>query len=243
MEPRTDKPLLSVRDLHVAYGAIVALKGISLDVHEGEIVSLVGSNGAGKTTTMRSIHGLVPPQSGEITFLGNNTKGIRTDELVRRGMAQSPEGRMVFPRMTVLENLEMGAFQREDTDEIVSDIEYVYELFPRLREREAQKAGLMSGGEQQMLAMGRAIMARPRLLLLDEPSMGLAPLIIAQIFEIIVELNRRGITILLVEQNANVALQVSHRAYVLESGHVVLSGSGAELLASDEVRKAYLGED
>jgi len=232
-----------VRDLHVAYGAIVALKGISLDVHEGEIVSLVGSNGAGKTTTMRSIHGLVPPQSGEITFLGNNTKGIRTDELVRRGMAQSPEGRMVFPRMTVLENLEMGAFQREDTDEIVSDIEYVYELFPRLREREAQKAGLMSGGEQQMLAMGRAIMARPRLLLLDEPSMGLAPLIIAQIFEIIVELNRRGITILLVEQNANVALQVSHRAYVLESGHVVLSGSGAELLASDEVRKAYLGED
>jgi len=243
VEPRTDKPLLSVRDLHVAYGAIVALKGISLDVHEGEIVSLVGSNGAGKTTTMRSIHGLVPPQSGEITFLGNNTKGIRTDELVRRGMAQSPEGRMVFPRMTVLENLEMGAFQREDTDEIVSDIEYVYELFPRLREREAQKAGLMSGGEQQMLAMGRAIMARPRLLLLDEPSMGLAPLIIAQIFEIIVELNRRGITILLVEQNANVALQVSHRAYVLESGHVVLSGSGAELLASDEVRKAYLGED
>ncbi|MBC7643817.1 MAG: ABC transporter ATP-binding protein [Thermoleophilia bacterium] len=235
--------MLSVRDLHVAYGAIVALKGISLDVYEGEIVSLVGSNGAGKTTTMRSIHGLVPPKSGEIEFLGSPTKGVRTDELVRRGMAQSPEGRKVFPRMTVLENLEMGAFQRDDTEDIAKDIEYVYELFPRLRERVAQKGGLMSGGEPQMLAMGRAIMARPKLLLLDEPSMGLAPLIIAQIFEIIVELNRRGITVLLVEQNANVALQVSHRAYVLESGHVVLSGSGAELLASDEVRKAYLGED
>lgn len=236
------RPMLSVRDLHVSYGPITALKGISLDVHEGEIVSLVGSNGAGKTTTMHAIHGLVKPGSGSIEFLGSDVTGAATEDLVRRGMAQSPEGRKVFPRMSVLENLEMGAFQRDD-DDIGRDIERVYDLFPRLRERAGQKAGLMSGGEQQMLAMGRAIMARPKLLLLDEPSMGLAPLVIQQIFQIILELNRDGMTVLLVEQNANVALGISHRAYVLESGHVVLSGTGQELLESDEVRKAYLGEE
>ncbi len=235
--------MLAVRDLHVSYGAITALKGISLDVFNGEIVSLVGSNGAGKTTTMRAIHGLVKPAQGSIEFLGSNTTTATTFDLVGRGMAQSPEGRRVFPRMSVRENLEMGAFQRDDTDAIEQDVEEVYELFPRLRERAEQKAGLMSGGEQQMLAMGRAMMARPKLLLLDEPSMGLAPLVIQQIFDIIVELNRRGITVLLVEQNANVALAISHRAYVLESGHVVLQGTGQELLASDEVRKAYLGEE
>ncbi len=244
MHPTTTAtPMLAVRDLHVSYGAIAALKGVSLDVHEGEIVSLVGSNGAGKTTTMRTIHGLVRPQRGSIEFLGSDISDTKTFDLVQRGMAQSPEGRRVFPRMTVRENLEMGAFQRDDTDAIERDVEEVYELFPRLRERAAQKAGLMSGGEQQMLAMGRAMMARPKLLMLDEPSMGLAPLVIQQIFEIIVELNRRGITVLLVEQNAHVALAISHRAYVLESGQVVLQGSGAELLASDDVRKAYLGEE
>ncbi len=240
---QSQRPMLSVRDLHVSYGAITALKGVSLDVMEGEIVSLVGSNGAGKTTTMRTIHGLVKSQQGSIEFLGSDTAGLTTFDLVGKGMAQSPEGRRVFPRMSVRENLEMGAFQRDDTDAIEQDIAEVYELFPRLRERAEQKAGLMSGGEQQMLAMGRAMMARPKLLLLDEPSMGLAPLVIQQIFGIIVELNRRGITVLLVEQNANVALAISHRAYVLESGHVVLQGTGQELLASDEVRKAYLGEE
>lgn len=240
---QAQRPMLSVRDLHVSYGAITALKGVSLDVMDGEIVSLVGSNGAGKTTTMRAIHGLVKSQQGSIEFLGSDTSGLTTFDLVGKGMSQSPEGRRVFPRMSVRENLEMGAFQRDDTDAIEQDINEVYELFPRLRERAEQKAGLMSGGEQQMLAMGRAMMARPKLLLLDEPSMGLAPLVIQQIFGIIVELNRRGITVLLVEQNANVALAISHRAYVLESGHVVLQGTGQELLASDEVRKAYLGEE
>jgi branched-chain amino acid transport system ATP-binding protein len=235
-------PMLALHGVEAWYGSIQALKGISLEVHEGEIVSLVGSNGAGKTTTMRTIHGLIKPKAGRIEFLGQDTTKLRTEQLVKMGMAQSPEGRRVFPRMTVLENLEMGAFQRDDHAEIASDIERVYEMFPRLYERREQKAGLMSGGEQQMLAMGRALMSRPRLLLLDEPSMGLAPLVIQQIFDIIVEINRTGTTVLLVEQNANVALAVSHRAYVLETGAVVLAGTGAELLASDEVRRAYLGE-
>jgi branched-chain amino acid transport system ATP-binding protein len=234
--------VLRVEGLHTFYGAIEALKGISLEVRQGEIVSLVGSNGAGKTTTMRTIHGLVQPKAGRIEFLGSDVTGRSTFDLVRMGMSQSPEGRRVFPRMTVRENLEMGAYQRDDTAEIERDIEEIYDIFPRLAERSGQKAGLMSGGEQQMLAMGRAMMARPKLLLLDEPSMGLAPLFIQKIFETIVEINRRGVTVLLVEQNASVALGISHRAYVLETGSVVLSGSGAELLASDEVRKAYLGE-
>ena len=236
-------PMLRLTDVEAWYGSIQALKGVSLEVHEGEIVSLIGSNGAGKTTTMKTIHGLMKPKAGRVEFLGRDTASMRTEQLVKLGMAQSPEGRRVFPRMTVLENLEMGAFQRDDQSEVGADIEHVYELFPRLRERKDQKAGLMSGGEQQMLAMGRALMARPRLLLLDEPSMGLAPLIIQQIFDIIVDVNRTmGTTVLLVEQNANVALSISHRAYVLETGTVVLSGTGEELLASDEVRKAYLGE-
>ena len=234
--------MLRLEGVEAWYGSIQALKGISIDVHEGEIVSLIGSNGAGKTTTMKTIHGLMKPKAGRIEFLGSDVTKHRTEQLVRMGMAQSPEGRRVFPRMTVLENLEMGAFQRTDTAEIASDIEHVYSLFPRLHERRDQQAGLMSGGEQQMLAMGRALMARPKLLLLDEPSMGLAPLVIQQIFDIIVQVNAAGTTVLLVEQNANVALSISHRAYVLETGAVVLEGTGAELLASDAVRKAYLGE-
>ncbi len=236
-------PMLKLEGIEAWYGSIQALKGISIEVHEGEIVSLIGSNGAGKTTTMKTIHGLMKPKAGTLEFLGRDATKLKTEELVKLGMAQSPEGRRVFPRMSVLENLEMGAFQREDQSEVGADIEDVYEMFPRLRERKDQKAGLMSGGEQQMLAMGRALMARPRLLLLDEPSMGLAPLVIQQIFDIIVEINRnKGVTVLLVEQNANVALAISNRAYVLETGEVVLSGTGQELLASDEVRKAYLGE-
>ena len=235
-------PMLRLQGIEAWYGSIQALKGISLEVHEGEVVSLIGSNGAGKTTTMKTIHGLMRPKAGTMEFMGRDATKLKTDELVRMGMAQSPEGRRVFPRMSVLENLEMGAFQRDDHDEIRADIQKVYGMFPRLEERKDQKAGLMSGGEQQMLAMGRALMARPKLLLLDEPSMGLAPLVIQQIFDIIVEINKAGTTVLLVEQNANVALAISHRAYVLETGEVVLSGTGRELLASDEVRKAYLGE-
>jgi branched-chain amino acid transport system ATP-binding protein len=236
-------PMLRLDGIEAWYGSIQALKGVSLEVYEGEIVSLIGSNGAGKTTTMKTIHGLMKPKAGSLEFLGRDATKLKTEELVKMGMAQSPEGRRVFPRMSVRENLEMGAFQREDQSGVEADIEQVYGMFPRLRERMDQKAGLMSGGEQQMLAMGRALMARPRLLLLDEPSMGLAPLVIQQIFDIIVEINRNlGTTVLLVEQNANVALAISHRAYVLETGTVVLSGTGAELLASDEVRKAYLGD-
>jgi len=235
-------PMLKLEGIEAWYGSIQALKGVSLEVREGEIVSLIGSNGAGKTTTMKTIHGLMRPKAGRMDFLGRDATKLSTQDLVRLGMSQSPEGRRVFPKMTVLENLEMGAFQRTDTADIARDIEHVYDLFPRLRERREQQAGLMSGGEQQMLAMGRALMARPRLLLLDEPSMGLAPLVIQQIFDIIVSINQTGTTVLLVEQNANVALSISHRAYVLETGRVTIEGTGAELLASDAVRKAYLGE-
>ncbi|MCW2949053.1 MAG: Fe(3+)-transporting ATPase [Thermoleophilia bacterium] len=235
-------PMLKLEGVEAGYGSIQALRGISLEVGEGEIVSLIGANGAGKTTTMKTIHGLMRPTAGRLDFLGRDATKLSTRELVQLGMSQSPEGRRVFPRMSVRENLEMGAFQRTDTADIERDIEHVYDLFPRLRERAEQQAGLMSGGEQQMLAMGRALMARPRLLLLDEPSMGLAPLVIEQIFRIIVEINQTGTTVLLVEQNANVALSISHRAYVLETGVVSLSGTGAELLASDAVRSAYLGD-
>ena len=233
-------PVLEVEDIHTYYGAIEALKGISLTVNEGEIVTLIGSNGAGKSTTLRSISGLTPPRTGTIKFRGKEIHGLLGYQVAELGIAQSPEGRHVFSRMTVLENLEMGAFTRNDPN-VRDDIERVYELFPRLKERSKQKAGTMSGGEQQMLAMGRALMANPKLLLLDEPSLGLAPVIVDKIYEIIREINQRGVTILLVEQNANYALDVSKRGYVLETGRVVLSNDSESLRNDPEVMKAYLG--
>jgi branched-chain amino acid transport system ATP-binding protein len=233
-------PVLEVEDIHTYYGAIEALKGISLTVNEGEIVTLIGSNGAGKSTTLRSISGLTPPKTGTIKFRGKEIHGLLGYQVAELGIAQSPEGRHVFPRMTVLENLEMGAFTRNDPN-INDDIERVYELFPRLKEREKQKAGTMSGGEQQMLAMGRALMANPKLLLLDEPSLGLAPVIVDKIYEIIREINQQGVTILLVEQNANYALDVSSRGYVLETGTVALSDKSSALRTDERVMAAYLG--
>jgi len=233
-------PVLEVEDIHTYYGSIEALKGISLTVNEGEIVTLIGSNGAGKSTTLRSISGLTPPKLGSIKFRGREIQGLLGYQIAELGIAQSPEGRRVFSRMTVLENLEMGAFTRNDGN-IRDDIDRVYDLFPRLKEREKQKAGTMSGGEQQMLAMGRALMANPRLLLLDEPSLGLAPVIVDKIYEIIREINERGVTILLVEQNANYALDVSKRGYVLETGKVVLSDKSDALRENPEVQNAYLG--
>ena len=233
-------PVLEVEDIHTYYGAIEALKGISLTVNEGEIVTLIGSNGAGKSTTLRSISGLTPPKTGTIKFRGKEIHGLLGYQVAELGIAQSPEGRHVFPRMTVLENLEMGAFTRNDAN-INDDIERVYELFPRLKERAKQKAGTMSGGEQQMLAMGRALMANPTLLMLDEPSMGLAPILVDRIYETVAEINRQGTTILLVEQNANYALDVSARGYVLETGKVALSNDSESLRNDPEVMKAYLG--
>jgi branched-chain amino acid transport system ATP-binding protein len=235
------KCVLKVDDIHTFYGAIEALKGVSLEVFEGEIVTLIGANGAGKTTTLRSISGIVPPKLGTITFRGRDLTGCAGHEVAGMGIAHSPEGRRIFPRMTVLENLEMGAFTRKDISAIRGDIDRVYELFPRLKERERQKAGTMSGGEQQMLAMGRALMAQPSLLLLDEPSLGLAPVIVDKIYEIIREINQQGVTILLVEQNANYALDVSARGYVLETGHVALTDSSAVLRDDERVKAAYLG--
>jgi branched-chain amino acid transport system ATP-binding protein len=235
------KTILSVEDIHTFYGAIEALKGISIEVNEGEIVTLIGSNGAGKSTTLRSISGIVPPKTGRIVFRGRDISGLPGHEIAAMGIAQSPEGRRVFPRMTVLENLEMGAFTRRDTAAIRSDVDRVYELFPRLKERAKQKAGTMSGGEQQMLAMGRALMAQPALLLLDEPSLGLAPVIVDKIYEIIREINQQGVTILLVEQNANYALDVSQRGYVLETGTVALTDKSAALRNDERVKAAYLG--
>jgi branched-chain amino acid transport system ATP-binding protein len=232
--------VLEVEGIETFYGSIQALKGVSLKVGEGEIVTLIGSNGAGKSTTLRSISGLNPPRVGTISFRGREIQGLPGHQVAEMGIAQAPEGRRVFPRMTVLENLEMGAFVRND-GQIRQDVERVYELFPRLQEREKQKAGTMSGGEQQMLAIGRALMANPKLLLLDEPSLGLAPVIVDKIYEIIREINQRGVTILLVEQNANYALDVSHRGYVLETGRVVLSNDSATLRTDPEVQKAYLG--
>lgn len=234
--------LLKVENLHTYYGKIEALKGISVDVAEGEIVTLIGANGAGKSTTLKTLSGQIAPGSGTIEFDGRPIGGTPAHKVTELGIIQVPEGRRIFPRMTVLENLEMGSFLRSDKDEIQKDIEHVYELFPRLKERVAQRGGTLSGGEQQMLAMGRALMARPKLLMLDEPSMGLAPVVVETIFEIIQKLNSEGITILLVEQNANLALSVANRGYVLETGEIKLTGSGKELLANDEVRKAYLGE-
>jgi branched-chain amino acid transport system ATP-binding protein len=231
--------LLEVKDIHTFYGNIEALKGISLDVEEGEIVTLIGSNGAGKSTTLRSISGLSPPREGSIKFDGQELGETAPQEIVRLGISQSPEGRRCFPRMTVRENLELGAYLRNDN--IDSDLERVYELFPRLKEREKQKAGTMSGGEQQMLAIGRALMAEPRLLLLDEPGMGLAPILVERIYETIREINEQGTTILLVEQNANSALDVSNRGYVLETGTVALADESSKLKENPEVQKAYLG--
>ena len=234
-------PVLTITDLHVYYGNIAAVKGISLEVFEGEIVTLIGANGAGKSTTMRTISGLLKPRKGEIVFEGEKVSGLRGNEVAARGIAQSPEGRRIFPRMTVLENLELGAFMRKDKAEIPVDMERVFELFPRLKERIAQKGGTLSGGEQQMLAMGRALMAQPRLLLLDEPSMGLAPVLVDVVFEIIERVNAQGTTILLVEQNALAALNVGDYAYVLETGHIGLQGPAADLADNEEVRNAYLG--
>jgi branched-chain amino acid transport system ATP-binding protein len=233
--------LLTLTDVHTFYGAIEALKGISIEVNEGEIVTLIGSNGAGKSTTLRSISGLTPPREGSVNFAGEEVGETPPQEIVQRGISQAPEGRRIFHRMTVSENLELGAYLRRDSDGIREDLDRVYELFPRLKERERQKAGTMSGGEQQMLAIGRALMANPRLLLLDEPSMGLAPVLVERIYETISEINRQGTTILLVEQNANFALEVSNRGYVLETGTIALSDEAAALRENPEVQKAYLG--
>ena len=235
------EPMLKIDNIDVYYGAIHALKGISLEVKEGEIVTLIGANGAGKSTMLRTISGLLKPKTGSITFLGQDIAGVRAHEIVKKGISQVPEGRRVFAEMTVMENLDLGAFVRKDKAGIQQDLKHVFELFPRLEERKNQSAGTLSGGEQQMLAMGRALMSRPKLLLLDEPSMGLAPLLIKEIFNIIVDINKSGTTVLLVEQNANMALSIANRAYVLETGRITLSGSAKELAASEDVRKAYLG--
>ena len=233
--------MLEVKDINVYYGAIHAIKGISLAVDEGEIVTLIGANGAGKSTTLRTISGLLKPKTGEINFLGKNIAGMPAHKIVREGISQVPEGRRIFAEMTVLENLELGAFTRTDKDEIQNDFKMVFGRFPRLEERKSQLAGTLSGGEQQMLAMGRALMSRPKLLLLDEPSMGLAPLLIKEIFSIIVDINKTGTTVLLVEQNANMALSIANRAYVLETGRITITGDAKELAASEDIRKAYLG--
>lgn len=236
--------MLEVKDLRVAYGKIEAVKGISFDVEEGQVVSLIGTNGAGKTTTLRTISGLLRPARGSISFEGKRIDDVPAHKIVTLGLAQSPEGRRIFPRMTVEENLMLGAFARRDGSPAVKqDLEAAFELFPILRERRAQPAGTFSGGEQQMLAMGRAMMSRPRLMLLDEPSMGLSPLMMKKIMSTVQTLKAQGTTILLVEQNANAALRISDVGYVLEVGKIVLRGTGTELLSSDEVRKAYLGEE
>ena len=233
--------MLEVENLHVYYGEIHALKGISVRVAQGEIVALLGNNGAGKTTTLKTISGLLRPREGRVLLEGKAIHTLPPHEIVAQGVAQSPEGRKIFNRLTVTENLEMGAYLRTDTD-VRGDMERVFALFPRLRERRLQVAGTLSGGEQQMLAMGRALMARPRILLLDEPSMGLAPILVEQIFETVADINRQGTTILLVEQNAAIALSVAHRAYVLETGSVALTGPAAELSEHPEVQRAYLGD-
>jgi branched-chain amino acid transport system ATP-binding protein len=233
--------MLKIDNLEVAYGNIRAIKGISLEVNQGEIVTLIGSNGAGKSTTLRAISGILKPKSGSITFNGERIEGVEGHDIVAKGICQSPEGRRIFPKMSVDENLDLGAFLRSDKAGIAADRERVLDLFPKLRERIDQKAGTMSGGEQQMLAVGRALMGSPKLLLLDEPSMGLAPVLVDMIFETIEKINKQGTTILLVEQNALAALNVADRAYVLESGSIKMSGKAADLISNDEVTKAYLG--
>ena len=242
MSATAGQPILQLDDVHTYYGSIHALKGISIEVREGEVVTLIGANGAGKSTTLRSIQGLNRPRKGTIRFQGKEITGTPAHTIVKQGIAQSPEGRRLFPRMTVLENLEMGAFQRRDRAEIKEDMDRVFDLFPRLNERKHQKAGTLSGGEQQMCAIGRALMARPKLLLLDEPSLGLAPIFVERIFEIVREINAQGTPILLVEQNALMALDAAHRGYVLETGHVVLTDDAKKLRQNEQVRKTYLGE-
>ena len=235
----TNDTMLSIKDLQVHYGGIEAVKGISFDVSEGEIVTLIGANGAGKSSVLRSIAGLVKPSGGSITFCGDNITGRDSTVIVKRGITLVPEGRKIFPNLTVLENLKIGAYMR--SDDISEDIQWVYDLFPRLQERSWQAGGTLSGGEQQMLAVGRALMARPKLIMMDEPSLGLAPLVVRDIFEIIRQINRQGVSILLIEQNANMALKVADSAYVMETGCITLSGAGRELLNNEAVKKAYLG--
>jgi len=235
-------PILELNDVHTYYGTIQALRGVSLEVYEGEIVTLLGANGAGKSTTLRSINGLNRPRQGSIRFEGGEITQTPPHEIVKRGIAQSPEGRRLFPRMSVTENLEMGAFQRNDRAGIREDMERVFELFPRLQERRHQKAGTMSGGEQQMCAIGRALMAKPKLLLLDEPSLGLAPIFVERIFDIVKTINEQGTSILLVEQNALMALDHASRGYVMETGRIVLADTAASLKTNEQVRKTYLGE-
>ncbi|MGN0965288.1 MAG: ABC transporter ATP-binding protein [Dysosmobacter sp.] len=234
--------MLKIENLHVAYGGIQALRGISLEVPDGKIVTLIGANGAGKSTTLRTISGLVKAQSGSILWNGEELLGKSIDKIIGAGISMSPEGRRVFPDLTVVENLKIGAYLRKDKDGIEKDIRWVYQLFPRLEERSWQLAGTLSGGEQQMLAVGRALMSRPKLMMLDEPSLGLAPLVVQDIFSIIREINRQGVTVLLIEQNANMALKIADLAYVLETGNITMSGTGAELLANDKVKEAYLGK-
>ena len=234
--------MLKIEDLHVSYGGIRALRGISLDVPDGKIVTLIGANGAGKSTTLRTITGLVKAERGSIKWNDKELLGLPIDQIVSAGIAMSPEGRRVFADLTVVENLKIGAYLRKDKAGIEQDLKWVYELFPRLEERSWQAAGTLSGGEQQMLAVGRALMSRPKLLLLDEPSLGLAPLVVQDIFSIIGEINRQGVTVLLIEQNANMALKTADLAYVLETGNITMSGTGAELLANEKVKEAYLGK-
>lgn len=234
--------ILEVKDLRVNYGGIAALKGISFEVNEGEIVTLIGANGAGKSTTLKAISGLVPMAGGSIVYNGETISGFDSQKIVQRGISLVPEGRRVFPNLTVLENLKIGAYLRTDKEGIEEDIERMYELFPRLKERHWQMAGTLSGGEQQMLAVGRGLMAKPKVMMMDEPSLGLAPLIVRDIFDIIQRINEQGVTVLLIEQNANAALKIAHRGYVLQTGHMTLSGTGQELLNDESVREAYLGK-
>ena len=234
--------MLKIKDLHVSYGGIKALRGVDLEVPDGKIVTLIGANGAGKSTTLRTISGLVKAESGSITYDGKELLGLSINKILEQGIAQSPEGRRVFPNLTVLENLKIGAYLRKDRDGIEKDIRWIYELFPRLEERHWQPAGTLSGGEQQMLAVGRALMSCPKLLMMDEPSLGLAPLVVQGIFDIIRAINQQGVTVLLIEQNANMALKIADYAYVLETGCITKSGTGAALLADESIKEAYLGK-
>ena len=234
--------MLKIKDLHVSYGGIKALRGVDLEVPDGKIVTLIGANGAGKSTTLRTISGLVKAESGSVTYDGKELLGLSINKILEQGIAQSPEGRRVFPNLTVLENLKIGAYLRKDRDGIEKDVRWIYELFPRLEERHWQPAGTLSGGEQQMLAVGRALMSRPKLLMMDEPSLGLAPLVVQGIFDIIRTINQQGVTVLLIEQNANMALKVADYAYVLETGCITKAGTGAELLADESIKEAYLGK-
>jgi len=238
-------PLLELKDVHVRYGVIEAVRGISLSVGEGEVVTLIGGNGAGKTTTLRSISMVHPPAQGQVLFKGEDITGMKSHDVVAKGIVQVPEGRHIFPNMSVAENMEMGAFQRRKAtkQELHADLDHIFELFPRIKERRKQLGGTLSGGEQQMLAIGRALMAKPKLLMLDEPSMGLAPQVVERVFEVIAEVNKEGIPVLLIEQNAQMALGAARRGYVIETGEIVLEDDADKLLGNDQVRKAYLGEE